>query len=410
MSDATTFDDIPVAEPFEPRVSRSDRRRQRRVRSRIGRWWQQFLENRRIRREEALKAQDEPDEPMTDTDDEVDEEPTSTKKTEGKPEKDSPDTAFEERAQNRRHVIWAILLVLSALLIGLWLFNTVRSHQQYRTPSKSGTTPTVAAPADKRDPRFIQQDVGFGDAYRIAGKGLNGNTSNELSKSLLDNAGHNAATLAVYANAAGLWDDPNKVTPLLTKDKSYLSDEGIALWYRLDGAISANGTSKKVAQAPANGYNTGVSGGKYGRSDVAGIRGDRTALYITFKDGSVLIVMKRCGNPVFTGKPHLPSVPTDNPKPPRRPPLEPKHPGDDPYPRGNAPRGGGPNADPGPGVLTPRPADPPAKYVPPTPPPVTQPPTGSDPDPTPPPAPEPEAPTPDNPETGSGTPPGGGSI
>lgn len=313
-----------------------------------------------------------------------------------KPDADGSTPADNSSAWQIAVIILAILLVLVAV-IG---FNTVR--ELVRTKS---STVTTSDSKDKRDPRFIQKDVGHGDAYRIVGKGLDGKTSVELSKSLLDNAGHDAASLAVYANASGLWDDPNKVDPLLTKDKSYLSEEGIALWYKMSGAIEAKGTSAKVANAPSNGYNTGVDkNGRYGRSSVAGIRGDRTALYITFKDGSVLIVMKRCGNPVFTGKPRLPVVPTDNPK------LTPKVASDDPAARGNAPEGGGRNADPSAGKYVP-PAQmvrPPttARINPPPPPAATTIPIGSTPDPTPPAVLEPGAPPASNGVTGTTNSPG----
>lgn len=112
-----------------------------------------------------------------------------------------------------------------------------------------------------------------------------------------------------------------------------------------------------------------------------------------------------------------PPVPPTVPPPPVEPPTEQKDPSQDPYPQGNAPDGGGPNADPGPGPQTSRPTSPgPEPRVNP---PAPQPNPGSgnsgtggskpQPDPAPPPAPQPEAPaptTPVDPGEGSGCAPG----
>jgi hypothetical protein len=151
--------------------------------------------------------------------------------------------------------------------------------------------------------------------------------------------------------------------------------------------------------APATGYNTGVTAGSVVRASNAGITGDRKAIQITTPDGRVFWVLGRCGNVVTPHKPSLPPGETDNHKDPSK----------DPYPRGNAPTGGGKNLDPGPGTYIPPtgmvhpPASP--RVNPPAPKP-TAPPAGSKPDPTPAPAPEPTAPTPDAPATGYSPAPG----
>ncbi len=115
-----------------------------------------------------------------------------------------------------------------------------------------------------------------------------------------------------------------------------------------------------------------------------------------------------CGNPGDGFVP--PPPPAAPPGTPENPPqIDAKIPGQDPYPQGNAPVGGGPNANSGPDVYIP-PAEmtqPPATpYVPPAPPapvpPAPQPPTSSNPnpdpvptrDPAPPPPPQPSAPPP----------------
>ncbi|MCX6728403.1 MAG: hypothetical protein NTV39_01375 [Candidatus Saccharibacteria bacterium] len=116
------------------------------------------------------------------------------------------------------------------------------------------------------------------------------------------------------------------------------------LWASVKGALTAKGTTSKVGNAPASWYNSGYSGGKFGRAAHAGISGNRTALIVTFKDGSKFVALRRCGNLAFPGKGKLPVVPTDN--------LARKIASQDPYAQGNAPVGGGQNATKGPGQYT----------------------------------------------------------
>ncbi len=108
--------------------------------------------------------------------------------------------------------------------------------------------------------------------------------------------------------------------------------------------------------------------------------------------------------PVTTHPPGPPPVspPPGTTQPP--PPPAPKVPGADPYPRGNAPIGGGPNVNPGPGVQQPWTPPPAVPYVPPAPPAPPQPaapPVGSTPEPAP-----IVIPTPEVDNGGGGAPPG----
>jgi hypothetical protein len=259
-------------------------------------------------------------------------------------------------------------------------------------------TPTPAAQPGQ-DPRFVQQDIGVGTLYRVIGKGLPGHTAKEFTASVLRFSGHSAQALAIYANAVHLWPDPNNTNGLLTSNRTYLSTKGIMLWASLQGALMAKGTGKTVGQAPSNWYNTGVDGGKFGRSAVAGISGNRTSLIVTFKDGSKVVIMRRCGNLALPSKGTVPIVKTE---------LQPKNWRLDPAAQGNAPVGGGQNQDPGPGTYTKKPKKPPHTPRPnPKPPaPSPNPTTPGDPTPTPDPqpTPTPEVPTPA--ATGVVTPPG----
>lgn len=217
-------------------------------------------------------------------------------------------------------------------------------------------------------------------------------------------AGTSAQKLAIWSHAFGLHADPNDWTTLLTDDKTCLNEAGKELWYSTKGAVSAKGVTFEEAQAPENGWNSGVHGGIYGTSADQGVRGDRTAIKITLADGTVVYILIRCGNPVYPGKPSLPDVPTDNPPTP-----EGKNINDAPQRQGNLPTQQMPNVLPAaPEYAQPaEPASPPSVYVPPTAPepaPPAQEPSQPTPvptkDPAPAPAPRPSAPTPENPETG----------
>jgi len=249
------------------------------------------------------------------------------------------------------------------------------------------------------------------------------NLSNAQRDLLIEESGKNAQVLAIWSHSFGLYEDPNKWDKLV-KD-GCLSEEGVTLHNQFEGMLSAKGMTFEEAEAPTNGHNSGVSDGQYGVATEQGVYGDRKAIKITFKDGSVAYIMVRCGNPVFPSPPPgIPDVPTDNPPPPPdnppgdvcppdkphgTPPLCKDSPSRDPYAQGNAPTGGGPNADRGPGLYIPpnemeKPGSQPRPNPPaPKPTPGSGNGGGSQPKPEPTfqhPDPEPEAPKPSNPETG----------
>jgi hypothetical protein len=110
---------------------------------------------------------------------------------------------------------------------------------------------------------------------------------------------------------------------LVTKD-GYASKKAVELASELDAVFRKS--TFKVEDAPANGWNTGIDP-KQGipvRADEQGVRGDRTAVRITLPSGKKVWILGRCDNPVFEGKPNLPSGGTDNP-PPNNPPHRPPH-------------------------------------------------------------------------------------
>lgn len=148
------------------------------------------------------------------------------------------------------------------------------------------------------------------------------NLSDAQRTVLLEESGKDAFVLAVWTHAFGLYEDPKQWEELV--DGDCLSSEGVKLHNQLEGVLSASGTTFEEAEAPANGFNSGVHDGVYGVASDQGVNGDRKAIKVTLKDGTVVYIMVRCGNPVFPGKPGLPEVPTDNPPTPTPPGNTPK--------------------------------------------------------------------------------------
>lgn len=147
----------------------------------------------------------------------------------------------------------------------------------------------------------------------------NSDYSEAFKLTLLQKTSSNAQLFAIWANAVGIYDDPNNWQPLVEGDK--LSPKAQQLWWKFAGIIQVSKVKK--TEANASGTNTGVSNGTYGTAGDGGIGGDRTATEVTLNNGDVLVNLNRCGNFVLPGKsPSLPTVPTDNPPPGPNPPTE----------------------------------------------------------------------------------------
>jgi outer membrane biosynthesis protein TonB len=331
------------------------------------------------------------------------------------------ETAPEPAKKTSKAIAWGIILafvVAAVVLIGFVAYSSGKNATKTNdaksnvavasspvssptaTPTATATPTPTPTPTTSLDPRFVQESFGTGGNGRVVVNGLPGKTAKQLHAAMLRIAGHNAQALAIWAFGSNLWPDPNNTAVLLTPDGTYLSQEGMMLWASLQGALNAEGTKVSLGQAPSNWVNSGVSQGKFGQAGVAGITGNRTALVITWSDGSKTVVMKRCGNLAFPHKGNLPVVPTDN--------LKPKNAKQDAYAQGHATHGGGPNATKGPGAKTPKPKKPgPTPYTPPPSPKPTPTPTPSS-SATPDSAPTP-TPTTSTTPTGTVTPPGTGT-
>jgi len=345
------------------------------------------------------------------TTDETEEEGEEDSETEAPADAETDDTDFEpepddspEETGKRPYgtvVAWVVvILVLSVLFVcGLKSCSSLTRPGNDATTSTTGTTTATATVTTWR---MAYSD--YGDNSRWFTNGIT--------------AIKNAKTPAQAEEAAQVWLDQVKPDPNLLAaaisiilerdvDKSTLFDkdnwateEAVQLVAEMRLALAT--ASIMPDNAPTNGTNTGVSNNTVVSARTAGVSGNRKSIRITLSDGRVIWVLARCGNVVTLHKPSLPPGKTDNH-------VTPKDPSKDPYPRGNAPTGGGKNLDSGPGTYIPPTGmvHPPASpRINPTVPKPTAPPTGSKPDPTPAPAPEPTAPTPDAPATGYSPAPG----
>ena len=197
-------------------------------------------------------------------------------------------------------------------------------------PETTAVAETTAAPETTAgNIKFLQVkgnnaknrvDADFEQKYADATQNAT-NLSDAQRKLLLDNSANNAFRLAIWSHAFGLYDDPNNWQPLV--DGDYLSAEGEALYYKFEGAISAKGVIISKEKADEKAVNSGVSDGTYGTSSSPGITGNTDSIKVTLTDGSSTTILIRCGNVVNDDK-DLPPVDTDEPKPPKKPPLEPK--------------------------------------------------------------------------------------
>lgn len=224
---------------------------------------------------------------------------------------------------------FAAVTGLAALVVALALFaparvqtNAAAPQTQSVVPDGTGTAPASCPPqfAQKWDPNQANRFASAGLWDNAATKAVSVDGAVTRQKAL---AGHDARYLAGAAWSVQLWDDPNKVAPLLTADKSCLSTEGTSLYNKLvqkwDKAASVS-----IGQAPADGVNTGSQGGMFVANGSPGIQGDRTALIRVYADGTRSIDLVRCGNFVLPAAP--PKVPvgrTDQSPPPTVPPSSP---------------------------------------------------------------------------------------
>lgn len=117
----------------------------------------------------------------------------------------------------------------------------------------------------------------------------------------------------VLLSGASTYMLKQQVDPAKLVNGSCMSSDAVTLTRSLELALAD--ASIKVEAAPANGTNSGVAAGSVVIAPASGISGDRSAIKVTLKDGTVVYIMARCGNPVTTSPPKLPPGPTDEQKP-----------------------------------------------------------------------------------------------
>lgn len=219
----------------------------------------------------------------------------------------------------------------------------------------------------------------------------------------------NPRFLAAFANrlSSSLWPNGSDWKPLASTDNKCLSDKGVEVLGKVLTIFEFQLENvDESALADRNLVNMGMTGEGLVSNSVPGIDGDRSAIVYRFENGAEVTVLKRCANlptkaPVHPNVPPTRFNPAPAPKPvppapkptttttvpptttttvPPPPPVTvvPKVPEEDPYPQGNAPQGGGPNVDPGPGPYVPpaemeRPPETPRTNPPPPPPPAPAP-------------------------------------
>ena len=220
----------------------------------------------------------------------------------------------------------AVLLVGVSFFAGLDYSGAGKAEARIDKPIPTSSQTDTPSDDQACDAQFKQVegnnastrvDADFSTKYAEA-TAQAGNLSDAQRQLVLTNSANNAQRLAIWSHAFGLHESPNDWKTLVNGD--CLSQEGQKLYTGLEAVLTAKGTTFKEAEAPANGYNSGVSDGTFGVSNEQGVSGDRKAILITLPDGSQVYLMVRCGNPVFPNNPGLPEVPTDNPPKPTTPP------------------------------------------------------------------------------------------
>ena len=247
------------------------------------------------------------------------------------------------------------------------MMNDAANKTEKTTVEQSAKQEATNEPIEAEDSRFVQKwtsnennrlDNDF--SAKLAKKAADGEITAEMvEEAVLENCGHDARMLAIWANAFGLKDDPNEYANLLNEDETYLSKEGIELYHKLEGYLAATKIVRE--EAPSDGTNTGYDDG-YVASETAGITGDRTGTKFTSPDENVeqFWLMDRCSNLVYKKTPNVPKGKTDEPKKPGKgdSPSNPTKPKYDKDPNKAPKKNTEPNDDKGPGPNTNNPSNP----------------------------------------------------
>lgn len=220
-------------------------------------------------------------------------------------------------------VLFLVIMTVALVAMSFWAPKVDSSSVAVDTGQKvetaAASTNTEPVTLANFNPDFVQvasDNTGNKvDATWESGLAQNllnsGNNYDEAFRLLvLQRTSTNAHLFAIWANAAGLYGDPNNWQSLVEGGK--LSPDAQKLWWQFSGLVKT--AKAKPVQANSNGVNTGMSNGIYGSASSSGISGDMAASQLDLSNGDSVVALNRCGNLVLPSKPSsLPSVPTDNP-------------------------------------------------------------------------------------------------
>ncbi len=211
------------------------------------------------------------------------------------------------------------IAVIAAIALFAWWGSNGFPHPKWPTfgPSPSAPADTSAQDASGGEAEcpaeFAQWDVTDPDTASIVKGGIDDATPAGSADKMLAAAGHDHDVLWSYATYSfGLAIPP--VEELVTADGSCLTIAGQSVYWQILGAINAEGTQTKFGQADPSWVNTGMDGDVFVAS-TPGIYGDLKTLEFVLPNGTRVIVLTRCANPVFPTNPGLPVGRTDNPPP-----------------------------------------------------------------------------------------------
>ena len=216
-------------------------------------------------------------------------------------------------------IVFVLMLILAFIVSIDYPANNTANGSDADVSAAPAPSPTPSPTSDCA-PEFVQEagvnednqvDSDFETEYAATVTGA-ANLSEAQKAIVLKRSASNAQRLAIWAAQFGAHDDQTEWQSLVAD--GCLSQEGQAVYNKLAGIFSVS--TFEEAQAPENGYNSGINNGNLVISPEPGIRGDLRAIKITTPDGKVVYIMVRCGNVVYDAPP--PGVPpgtTDNPPP-----------------------------------------------------------------------------------------------
>lgn len=288
------------------------------------------------------------------------------------PEDESPPT-------EQRSWWWPAVAALTAILLFVFAICVLVRSDNRSSPSTQDTGPTAVAQNTACDGFTVQLDPNYSN--NIFSQGLSPNAE-KMRQEVAQGTKQDPRIFQVYYNASPLGkanpiNDVTEIAPL--KNGSCFTPDGVDAYNKW--IVLWDVAKLTFDNLPASGVNTGaVANGQAFTQNGAIPAG--TGVRVTYYDAASNTIGEHwvrleCGNVVTPGTP-IPSVPsippgttpptteTTLPPPPTTettppttettppPPTTettpaPKDPSLDPYPRGNAPQGGGPNDQPGPG-------------------------------------------------------------